>query len=176
MQQQAAQWLTELYRDTFPKVARIVQQLGGDLETAKDLFHDALVIYLEKQQQQQLNIQVSAQAYLVGITRILWLRKFRNDSRQQPLENYITDAYSIPEDFYTPVPEKTRSLLQYLQTAGKKCMQLLQAFYYEQRSMQEIAQTFNYRTIHSATVQKYKCLEKVRNHIKSSAAYEEVVG
>ena len=176
MQEQAAQALTDLYRDTFPQVARTVQQLGGDLEAAKDLFHDALVIYLEKQQQQKLHIQVSAKAYLVGITKILWLRKFKTDSRQQPLDDHITDTYSIPEDFYTPVPEKSRSLLQYLQTAGRKCMQLLQAFYYEQHSMQEIAEKFHYKTIHSATVQKYKCLEKVRDHIKSSAAYEEVIG
>ncbi len=170
MQEKEAQGLTAIYRDTFPRVARVVQQLGGDLETAKDLFHDALIIYLEKQQQHQLSIRTSVQAYLVGITKILWFRQFRNDSRQRPLDD-VADDISIPEDFYSPPPEKSRTLLQQLQVAGKKCMQLLQAFYYRQLSMQEIAATFNYKSTHSATVQKYKCLEKVREQIKQ-ASYE----
>jgi predicted DNA-binding protein YlxM (UPF0122 family) len=58
---------------------------------------------------------------------------------------------------------------------GKKCLELLQAFYYEQRSMQEIAETFHYKTRHSASVQKHKCLEKVREELKTSSVYEEAI-
>lgn len=172
MQEKEAIWLTAIYRETFPQVARVVQRLGGDLETAKDLFHDALVIYLEKRNNSSLDIQVSVKAYLVGITRILWMQKFRNDCRQQPLD-MLGDQPDTSADPYAPEADKTRSLRQYLQAAGKKCQQLLQAFYYEQRSMEEIAREFNYRTAHSATVQKYKCLEKVRETIKRSDIYEE---
>ena len=173
MQEKEAIWLTEIYRDTFPQAARVVHQLGGGLDTAKDLFHDALVIYLEKRNSNTLDIQVSVKAYLVGITRILWMRKFKNDCRQKPLD--MTDDHpDIPADLYTQEEEKARSLRQHLQAAGKKCLQLLQAFYYEQQSMEEIARAFSYSTAHSATVQKYKCLEKVRETIKRSDIYEEV--
>jgi hypothetical protein len=102
------------------------------------------------------------------------MQKFRNDCRQRPLDT-IGDHPDIPADLYVPEEEKARSLRQHLQAAGKKCLQLLQAFYYEQRSMEEIARAFNYRTAHSATVQKYKCLEKVRETIKRSAIYEETI-
>jgi DNA-directed RNA polymerase specialized sigma24 family protein len=174
MQEKEAIWLTMVYRETFPRVARVVHRLGGDLDTAKDLFHDALVIYLEKRNNNTLDIQVSVKAYLVGITRILWMQKFRKDCRQRPL-NAIGDHPDIPADLYEPEEEKVRSLRHYLQAAGTKCLQLLQAFYYDQRSMEEIAREFNYRTAHSATVQKYKCLEKVRETIKRSDIYEEAV-
>lgn len=174
MQEKEAIWLTTVYREAFPQAARVVRRLGGDLDTARDLFHDALVIYMEKRNNNTLDIQVSVKAYLIGITRILWMQKFRNDCRQQPLD-IIGDHPDIPADLYAPEEERTRSLRQYLQAAGKKCLQLLQAFYYEQRSMEEIARTFNYRTAHSATVQKYKCLEKVRETIKRSDIYEEAI-
>lgn len=172
MQEKEAIWLTAIYRETFPQVARVVQRLGGDLDTAKDLFHDALIIYLEKRNNNTLDIQVSVKAYLVGITRILWMQKFRNDCRYKPLDT-LGKQPDIPVDLYTPEADKSRTLRQYLQAAGKKCLQLLQAFYYEQRSMEEIAREFNYSTAHSATVQKYKCLEKVRETIKRSDIYEE---
>lgn len=169
MQTREDQWLAGLYRDTFPAAASTVRQLGGDLHTAKDLFHDALIIYLEKCRRQAPDIRTSPKAYISGIVRILWMKKFRNDMRHEPLDN----MEDIPEDFYTPLPAKEKRLLQYLKAAGEKCMQLLQAFYYEQLSMPEIAGRFGYRTPHSATVQKYKCLEKIREQVKQSDAYEE---
>jgi hypothetical protein len=79
----------------------------------------------------------------------------------------------IPEDLYAPETDRSRSLMSYLKAAGQKCLQLLKAFYYEQRPMEDIAREFNYRTAHSATVQKYKCLEKVREAVKRSDIYEE---
>ena len=43
---------------------------------------------------------------------------------------------------------------------------MLQAVYYFKYSMQELAEEFGFRSVRSATVQKYKCLEKVRNEVK----------
>lgn len=160
--------LEPLYRDTFPGVARMVRQLGGDLDTARDLFHDALIIYLEKQQEGNLVLRNTAGAYLTGIVRILWYKKFRTDSGQVTFDEGI---YSdIPDDLHPD--DREQSLLRHLKAAGEKCMQLLQAFYYEHLTMQQIASRFLYGTVRSATVQKYKCLEKVRAEVKKSASYE----
>ena len=165
------QWLEELYRDTFLQVARIIHRLGGDLDTAKDLFHDAIIIYLEKAAGSDLNLQTSVQAYLIGITKILWIKKYKSDGKISL--GLGGDNFDIPEDFYTPHEKNTESILSYLKAAGQKCMQLLQAFYYNQLSMQQVAEMFNYKTTRSATVQKYKCLEKVREQIKLSEVNEE---
>lgn len=154
--------ITELYRDAFPHVARVVKQLGGDLGLAKDLFHDALIIYMEKDDPA---IRGSAKAYLIGITRILWLKQQKLRMREQQL--------SIPEDLY--VPEEQQPVLAYLQSAGEKCMQLLQAFYYEQMELQEMADVFHYSGVRSVTVQKHKCLEKVRTAVKNAMLYESVL-
>ncbi|WP_143308679.1 RNA polymerase sigma factor [Chitinophaga vietnamensis] len=162
------QWLTDIYRETFPHAARVVQKMGGDLETARDLFHDAMIIYLEKQKDQRLQIKVSPQAYLVGITKILYIRKLKQDAKETTLGD---NDVIIPEDFYAPPPAGNK-LISYLKTAGNKCLQLLKAFYYEQRSVQEIATDFQYKTTHSVSVQKYKCLEKVREQVKQHH-YEE---
>lgn len=164
--------LEQLYRDTFPSVAHTIASLGGDLDAAKDVFHDALVIYLEKQQTLTLNIKTSPKAYLTGIAKILWIRKFNQETRHTSLDD---SELSIHDDFYETEKTTPQKILSYLESAGRKCLELLQAFYYEQHSIQEIATRFNYKTRHSATVQKHKCLEKVRDQLKKSAVYEEVV-
>lgn len=167
--------LEALYREAFPRAAAVVRQLGGDLEAAKDLFHDAVIIYLEKKQEGTLNIHTSAPNYLTGIVKFLWMKQFRATILHTSLEQ-VENHYGIPDDFYSTEKEQTPALLRFLQTAGKKCMQLLQAFYYDQWSMQQIADTFHYKTSHSATVQKHKCIEKIREQLKQTAVYEEVVG
>ena len=69
-----------LYRESFPHFARMIQRMGGDLEQAKDAFHDALLIYLEKEKAGKLNIQSSPKAYVTGTAKICWLRSHRGDT------------------------------------------------------------------------------------------------
>ncbi|QJB34427.1 sigma-70 family RNA polymerase sigma factor [Chitinophaga oryzae] len=154
-----------VYRDTLPKVARMVHRMGGDLDTAKDIFHDAVIIYLEKKQQNTSSI-ASDQAYIMGIARILCLRRLKDDHQYVALPS-SEDDYGIPADFYDP-PPVAQPVINFLKSAGRKCLQLLQAFYYDKLPMAEIAQTLQYKTQHVATVQKYKCLEKIREQVKQT--------
>lgn len=164
--------LEKLYRDAFPHIARLLHSLGADLDTARDLFHDAMIIYLEKRRDHNLSAHASPRQYLAGIARILWFKQCRQDRRQTDIR-LVEDSLTAEEAID---PEKRSILLyKYLKTAGNKCLQLLQAFYYEKLSMPAIAGKFHYGSAHSATVQKYKCLEKLREKIKQTEIYEEAI-
>jgi len=53
-------------------------------------------------------------------------------------------------------------------------MDLLRSFYYDELPLNDIAETYGFSGIRSATVQKYKCLEKVRETVKEKAlTYED---
>jgi len=170
MEQTENKQLEQIYRETFPKVAKLVKQLGGDLSAAKDIFHDALIIYLEKCRVNASHVHTSPQSYIVGIARILWARKFNDELKYAALD----DDAELISDFYQD-KVNARPLLQQLRYAGERCLQLLQAFYYKQWPAQKIAETLNYGSPHSVSVQKYKCLEKVREQIKQTEIYEEYI-
>lgn len=172
MEQQEDKQIEQLYRETFPLVARHVKDMGGDLSTAKDIFHDALIIYLEKKRA-TLNIQASPRSYIVGIARILFIRKFNEDVRYMSID-YEEEQYPELRDFYKE-KQSTKPLLSQLGYVGERCLQLLQAFYYKNLSTQQVAETLDYGSSHSVSVQKYKCLEKVRSQIKQTEAYEEYI-
>ena len=160
-----------LYEQAFPPVARFISRMGGDFHDAKDIFQDALILFYEKVVGENIVIQVSASAYVLGIAKHLWNRKFRQPQNNISLDEMEKDI-AIPEDLHAQ-PDWSTRLLKYLEMAGKKCMDMLQGFYYGSMSMQEIADTFGYGSVRSATVQKYKCLEKVRQHVKASD-HEEI--
>jgi DNA-directed RNA polymerase specialized sigma24 family protein len=160
-----------LYERAFPLVAKFVSHRKGTLQDAKDIFQDALVIYCEKLEDGGCIIQVSDEAYVLGICKHLWIRKHNRDRVTVSLDDFEL-SITIPEDYFPTIEEQ--KLVQLLSFTGRKCMELLKAFYYDKHPVSAIAATFGYRTLHSATVQKFKCLEKVRDTVKEkSITYED---
>jgi DNA-directed RNA polymerase specialized sigma24 family protein len=153
-----------LYKKAFPQVVKYVSKMGGSFDEAKDVFQDALVIYYEKFVSAPVALHTNEQAYLVGIAKHLWVKKFRENMQHSPLDLYHDDIMEDEEMHPSPI-----KILQYLETAGQKCMEILKAFYYDNLHVDKIAELFGYSGTRSATVQKYKCMEKVRETIKQQS-------
>lgn len=151
-----------LYQEAFPGVARYVAKQGGTLDEAKDVFQDALICYYERSLTEAESPRTSTEAYLFGIARHLWSKRYQQQKRDAALtaDHWEQIAEELPKE-----RAAQDRVIRMLEQAGKKCMKLLQAFYYHKRSMPELADDFGYRSTRSATVQKYKCLEKVRDQV-----------
>lgn len=90
--------IIELYKHNFLKTAALVQKLGGDLETAKDIFHDAMIVYLEKSRLSTSEIK-SPEAYLVGVVKILWVKKYGGEKKHVQLDEYEKAILLREEDY-----------------------------------------------------------------------------
>ncbi|MCB0634465.1 MAG: sigma-70 family RNA polymerase sigma factor [Saprospiraceae bacterium] len=156
----------QIYQIAFPKVAKVIGRSGGSLEDAKDIFHESLIILYEQCREDQLRIRGSVIAYVTGMCRNRWLNQVK-----QLRKEVLIDDFSMNEpveEFQFEEDAPSHGLLNWLEKAGKKCLDMLQAVYYFKYSMQEVAEEFGFRTTRSATVQKYKCLEKVRDEVKNA--------
>jgi len=157
----------KLYESAFPATAKLVRSKGGSFDDAKDIFHEALVILLEKRNDNKFALRDSAEVYVMGIAKHLWYHKFKHDIKNGSIEKMIDIA--LPND---PSPS-TSKLLNLLEKTGKKCLNLLHAFYFEKLSITKISDQFGYSSVHSASVQKFKCIEKIRNTIKEKSIHHE---
>jgi RNA polymerase sigma factor (sigma-70 family) len=156
-----------LYKSVFPAVVKYVSKMGGTFDEAKDIFQDALVAWYEKAALDGFVLRSDEKAYLFGISKNLWLKKHRQNTQHVPLDGFDIEG----EEQATLSDSK---ILNFLQTAGKKCMELLRSFYYDELPLNDIAETYGFSGVRSATVQKYKCLEKVRETVKEkSLTYED---
>jgi len=166
------QLFEELYLNAFPKVARYVAARKGTLDDAQDIFQDALVIWHEQCSEKGFVPRLSAEAYVIGIAKHMWLRKAGRSRKHEQLADVWNNIAMPGKEANVNI----NNLLQLLETTGKKCMDLLRSFYYGGKNATEIAQAHNYSSGHSATVQKYKCLEKVRDTVKEkSLSYEAFI-
>ncbi len=162
--------LTDFYEANFPSVARLVSRLGGSLEETKDIFHDALIIYWEQKSESPGKIYRSETGYILGIVKNLCIRQYQRDKKVISLSE-AEKQIPIPPDFYPTV--RQRRLLRVLERTGRKCLDLLRAFYYQMMPIREIARDFHYANEHSASVQKYKCLDKVKKVVAEKSLHYE---
>lgn len=159
--------ITKWYAEVFPPAAAHIQRRGGDLEAAKEVFQEAIVLYYEKLMSDKFQPVVSDHAYLMGIVKKRWLKYCEQYKGKESLEHIEVTEEKIAKPL-------TQKLLQYLKQSGERCMDLLQSFYYEKLTMKQVADRYGYGSERSATVQKFKCLEKVREEVKQkSLSYED---
>ncbi len=151
-----------LYQSAFPGAASFIRKMGGNFEEAKDIFQDALLIYYEKTREQEFSPHQNENAYLAGICKHLWYKKHRDHKTGIPLDENLN--LSQEEE-----PEVSGRLMRLVELSGKKCLELLKAFYYDKLNMKELSHSFGFSGERSATVQKHKCLEKVRTEIQQRA-------
>ena len=157
--------LQEVYEPGFYAVARFISKRGGTLDDARDIFQDAFVILYERHQR---GIDIDSPArYITGIAKHLWYKEL--ESRKKAV--YLADSLDVES-------EETKSLhdtklLAFLTHAGKRCFELLEAFYFRQVGLRSITKAFGFGSDHSTSVQKYKCLEKLRSELKSKSLHYE---
>lgn len=161
----------QLYKEVFPLVVKYISKGQGTLEQAKDIFQDALIIYYEQILSTEKQIEQTEKAYIFGIVRHLWIHQFKLGLNYEPLSDKIELVENVDD---ARISDK--QLMRLLMNAGERCVSLLKTFYYDKLSMTEMAERFGFRSERSATVQKFKCLEKVRDFIKEKTlGYEDFV-
>ncbi len=157
-----------LYKEGFPRIAKYIISRGGDIDQAKDLFQDALVVLLEKDANLSATEISHRWAYLFGIVKNQWIKKIQRESHTIQMTSGSSIASNSGESVMAKKLEKLLDL------GGEKCLQLLRAVYHTKLTMQEIASKLNYQNAHTASVKKYKCLAKIKRIIRyKSLSYED---
>jgi len=165
------QLFMQLYESAFPNVANFIANRGGSFHDAKDIFHDAFVVLYEKAVRQEVDFPEAPECYLVGIAKHLWVRKFKDDYKKAGLDE-LEELITIPEDYYDTSSNRLTSILE---LTGRKCLGLLRALYYDGLSLEQVRKAFSFSTVHSASVQKFKCIEKLRDTVQQkSLRYEDL--
>jgi hypothetical protein len=63
-------------------------------------------------------------------------------------------------------------VLDYVERLSEKCKRILLDFYYFQQPLAQITDRHGYSSVRSATVQKFKCLERLRQSVRAAFGAE----
>ena len=150
----------EIYENEYPKIQDYVIQNSGSSSDAQDVFQDGVVVLLEKVKTPEFEFTCKVGTYLYSCCRNLWLKQLRKTNRELNSEYY--EIYDVEDVSLLEEPENyLEKLAPILAKLSESCLKLFQAFYYECKTWDVIADEFGYTSTNSAKNQKYKCLKKI---------------
>ncbi len=155
-----AKALEELYSH-FRPIEVFITQHGGNSEDARDVFQESLLILYKKAQQPDFQLTASVGTYLYSVCKYIWKDQLKKKNRQLSEGQPTIDIQSTVNNHWE---EEARwaKLDRVLQALGDKCKRILQLFYYQKKSMDEIASTMGFKNTNTAKTQKYKCIERAK--------------
>jgi len=150
-----------IYYKDYDSIERYITKNYGSREDAKDIFQDGMTILYRNIVAGHFREQSSIKTYLYSICKNLWLQKLKqNDINLMSIEE-IDD---IPEHLESILDESLmKSLLQELKG---DCQQILVGYYYERKSMQELAAFFHLGSEQAARNKKMRCMKELVKSIK----------
>ena len=155
--------IESIYKDNYNVIQALVVNNSGSAEDAKDIFQEAMIVLYEKVQSGTFELNCQIRTFLFSVSRRLWLKRLMLQNRFT-----ITDAHEEVISVEDEVEEHERRNAEFnmmeraMSGLGEPCKSLLEAFYLQKKSMQEIAMNFGYTNAENAKNQKYKCLMRLK--------------
>lgn len=154
-----------LYKKYYRMMTKLVITNSGTEDEAKDVFQDALVVFWQKARSGKLVMTAKISTYIYSICQNLWRKEL---DRKKRLSNEEKDG-SVRMDMDSP--EREKIIAACLDQIGETCKKVLMYYYFEEMSMQEIADRLGFLNTDTAKTKKYKCKQKLDEVIK--AQYSE---
>jgi RNA polymerase sigma factor (sigma-70 family) len=156
--------LKRLYTAYFPMVLQLIINNNGSGDDAKDIYQEAIIILYNKVKNGDFELSSKLKTYIYSVCRRLWLKRLSQINR------YGGDITDFQE--YLSVDDETEKnndrdiqfnkMGKALQLLGEPCKTIIEDFYINNRSMQDICESFGYTNADNAKTQKYKCLQRLK--------------
>jgi RNA polymerase sigma factor (sigma-70 family) len=156
--------LSKLYVGYFPMILQFILNNNGDEEDAKDVYQEAIIVLYNKIKSGDFELSSKLKTYIYSVCRRIWLKKLSKESKKAINVTDFGDIEAVETDMEVHEEkdmqfEKMQSALQLL---GEPCKTIIQDFYIQNLSMQEISEKFGYTNTDNAKTQKYKCLQRLK--------------
>jgi RNA polymerase sigma factor (sigma-70 family) len=156
--------LQELYKSHFPMIESMVCLNNGTTQEAKDVYQDAVIAFYARVQDSDFVLSCKIKTYLYAVCRRLWLKRL-NEKKRFHGKIEETETFLGIENEMEDVEEKEQLFQQMavaLDELGEPCRSIIEGFYFNSQTMDEIRDKFGYTNTDNAKNQKYKCLQRLK--------------
>ena len=165
--------LTFIYEKHRDYCFRFMNSMFDDRDEIKDIYQDAVIVFYEKAITTDFNLTCSIQTYLNSICRnqvLVRLAKLKknapaslmdNEGFLENLTDWFDDSHLVTNDRLATLKE----ILAEMKEGAHKCYEILVRFFYQNQTMEKIAQAMEYTNADNAKNQKYRCQEKLKSEM-----------
>ncbi|MGB3779235.1 MAG: sigma-70 family RNA polymerase sigma factor [Tunicatimonas sp.] len=154
--------LEYLYRKHYRMMTNVILKNNGTEQEAKDIYQDALIVFWQKVTSHQLTLTSKISTYLYSVCMNLWRKELDRKSRLS------YEEHDQPEYLNDEAEERKAIIHACINQLGDTCRKILTYYYFDDLSMQDIADKLGFATTETAKTKKYKCKKRLDNLVKST--------
>jgi RNA polymerase sigma factor (sigma-70 family) len=153
-----------IYRQHYSAIQTFILNNSGSVEDARDIFQEAIIVLYEKSKSDTFSLTCQLRTYVYSICRRLWLKRLQQLSRYSAPADHLEEVVPVEEDLEEHEKRNADFVLmeQAMSKIGEPCKSLLDAYYLQKKTMQDISAEFGYTNADNAKTQKYKCLVRLK--------------
>jgi DNA-directed RNA polymerase specialized sigma24 family protein len=153
---------------------RFMNKMYWDEETNKDIYQDAITLFIEKMRGNKLTLEnTSIQTYLNSICRNQVLVRLKKNNKAlligDDLDNNFSENYTDWFDKQTEFQDERIKVimeeLDLMKDRGQVCFELLKKVFFENKTMEAVARLMNYTNADNAKNQSYRCRERLKRQV-----------
>lgn len=156
--------LNRLYKVYFPMALQLVLRNNGNEDDAKDIFQEAVIVLYNKVKGGNFELSSKLNTFLYSVCRRLWLKRLNQQSKNAGNISDFEEVMQVEDDLvsYEEQDLKFKQMDAALQLLGEPCKTIIEDFYMNNQTMQDICDKFGYTNTDNAKTQKYKCLQRLK--------------
>jgi len=156
-----------LYKKNYKMMVNMIIKNNGTEEEAKDVYQEALLAFWIKAASGRLEMTSKISTYIYSICQNLWRKELDRKSRlrNEEKDGSVTDGHDEQE--------RIKIINQCINELGETCRKILFYFYYDDYSMEEIAEKLGFANADTAKTKKYKCKKELDKLIKTKFSSQD---
>lgn len=153
--------LEQLYKKYYRMMTKMVITNSGTEEEARDIYQDALIVFWQKATSGNLVLTSKISTYIYSICQNLWRKEL---DRKKRFSNEEKDVSVVIDN---DVEERNRIIGECLDQLDETCKRILTYYYFEEMSMQDIADKLGFANTDTTKTKKYKCKKKLNELVRT---------
>lgn len=159
--------LGELFIEYEKMVFGYITARGGSNADAEDMLQEAIIVLWQNVSSGSFKLTAKLSTYIMSIAKNKWMAEMRKRSRSLDgglLQDAPDETPSALQGIIAD--EKTRRIRRALDSLSPVCKELLLLFYFEERSLEDIARIMNFANANVAKTKKYQCKKSLEKILK----------
>lgn len=163
--------MKRIYSHRKAVVAHIKKRFNCDDETAETVFVEAALVIQRKKNAGGLEEVLDMEAFMAATCRNVWLKHYNKEKRikeavpnvERYFYDYLADRQYADDSINQLKEELFDATSKALKMLNEKCQALITYFYYEGKSMTDIARIMGFKSQAVATATKYRCFKELKD-------------
>lgn len=169
--------LQVLYKSLLPKIKKIVGLYTEAEEEAKDLFHDALLIFYKQVLSNKYDEKFDIDGYIYSIAKNLWINKIKRNQKVEIVDPYLMPENEIFEasDEKIIANERSEVITQLFAMLDEKCAALLTYTIYQDLTYEDIVDRMGFSSENAARTAHFRCKKYLMELVKNNPRLKEML-